>query len=71
MQTYSPNQDNKRTFLAKKFIVADRKRKQEFEQKMKYLAFEKLKDQILFKPYDELVKQYEFLLESSNFETLI
>jgi hypothetical protein len=60
-----------RDFSAKKFIVADRKRKQEFEQKMKYLAFEKLKDQILFLPYDELVKQYEFLLESTNFETII
>ncbi len=60
-----------RDFTAKKFIVADRKRKVEFEQKMRYLAFEKLKDQILFLSYDELVKQYEFLLESSNFDTLL
>ncbi len=60
-----------RDFSAKKFIVADRKRKTEFEQKMRYLAFEKLKDQILFLSYEELVKQYEFLLESSTFETLI
>lgn len=60
-----------RDFSAKKFIVADRIRKQEFEKKMKYLAFESLKDQILFLPYDELVKMYEFYIESSNFENLI
>ncbi len=60
-----------RDFTAKKYIVADSKRRAEFEQKMKYLAFDKLKDQILFLSYDELVKQYEFALESSNFETLI
>lgn len=60
-----------RDFSAKKYIVADSKRRPEFEQKMRYLAFDKLKDQIKFLSYDELVKQYEFYLESSNFETLI
>lgn len=60
-----------RDFTAKKFIVADAKRRTEFDQKMRYLAFEKLKNQILFLPYGELVKQYEFALESSNFETII
>jgi len=60
-----------RDFSAKKYIVADEKRKNEFDQKMKYLAFEKLKDQILFLSYAELVKQYEFTLESSNFTTII
>jgi hypothetical protein len=55
-----------RDFTAKKYIVADKKRRAEFEKKMKYLAFDNLKDQILFLSYEELVKQYEFTLESSN-----
>ena len=58
-------------FSARKYIVADIKRKLEFEQKIKYSAFEKLRDQIKFLSYNELLKQYEFLLESSTFETLI
>lgn len=60
-----------RDFTARKFIVADSKRKSEFEQKMKYLAFDKLTDQIKFLSYDELSKQYENTLEMSTFDTLI
>jgi len=60
-----------RDFSAKKYIVADRKRKVEFESKMKYTAFENLTNQIKFLAYDELVKQYEFIFESQAFEVLI
>ncbi len=58
-------------FSAKKYIVADSKRKEEFNHKMKYLAFENLKDRILFLSYNELVEQYEFELKNQNFITRI
>jgi hypothetical protein len=60
-----------RDFSAKKYIVADRKRKPEFEQKMNFTAFKDLKNQILFFAYDELEKHYKQHLELSDFDTLI
>jgi hypothetical protein len=60
-----------RDFTAKKYIVADSKRRPEFEQKMRYTAFSKLKDQILFLSYEELSKQYEMAIESQKFEVII
>jgi hypothetical protein len=60
-----------RDFSAKKYIVADQKRKEEFNHKMKYIAFEEHLNQILFLSYDELVAQYELELKSQNFTTRI
>lgn len=43
------------------FIVADKIRKEEFEKKMNYLAFKKLKEnnRVEFLSYDRLVELYE------------
>lgn len=48
-------------FHTKMFIVADKIRKQEFEKKMNYLAFKKLKvnNRVEFLSYDRLVELYE------------
>ncbi len=52
-------------FYARMTIVADIKRKQEFESKMLFHAFDELRmnKRVSFLSYEELVKQYEMELE--------
>ena len=60
-----------RDFSAKKYIVADEKRKAEFDDKLKYTSFDDIRNQVEFLSYKELVKQYEHYFEKSTLKTLI
>lgn len=55
-------------FYARMFIVADIKRKEEFEHKMSFYAFEnlKVKKRVSFLSYEILIKQYEMELENNH-----
>lgn len=60
-------------FNVRMTIVADVKRKPEFEKKMSYHAFYELrqKKRVSFLSYEELVKQYEMELEKQSFGFII
>ncbi len=63
-----------RDFYVNMFIVADKKRKAEYMQKIMYSAFENLSkpvQRVKFLSYEELGKQYEQELEKQRFETII
>ena len=60
-----------RDFSAKKYIVADEKRKAEFDQKLRYTSFDDIRNQVEFLSYKELVKQYEHYIDRTFFKTLI
>ena len=60
-----------RDFTAKKYIVADEKRKAEFDQKLRYTSFDHIRNQVEFLSYKDLVKQYEHYIERTFFKTLI
>lgn len=46
-------------FYARMFIIADNNRRREFEQKLKYKAFEDVVNRVKFLDYESVVKQYE------------
>ena len=54
-------------------IVADIKRKPEFESKMSFHAFDELRQnkRVLFLSYDALVKQYEMEIEKQSFDFIL
>ena len=58
-------------FYSRMFIVADKVRKKEFEQKRKYAALKDIKSRVQFLDYELLTKQYEQVIESVNFTVLI
>ena len=60
-------------FSARMFIVADAKRRQEFNTKLGYSAFENLfhEQRVKFIDYDSLEQQYEQEFEKQNFEFVI
>lgn len=60
-------------FYARMAIVADIKRKQEFENKMKFHAFDELRrnKRVSFLSYDALIKQYEMELEKQSLEFIL
>lgn len=60
-------------FYARMIIVADAKRKAEFETKLSFHAFDELRQnkRVSFLNYDELVKQYEMELEKQSFNFII
>ncbi|MEK7448929.1 MAG: hypothetical protein AAB019_05525 [Planctomycetota bacterium] len=58
-------------FYTKMFIVANKKRKSEYENKIKYSSFKQISDRIKFLDYESLNKQYEFIIEQQSFQTLI
>lgn len=58
-------------FYTRMFIVADKKRKEEFERKKNYAAFREIKDRVKFLDYETLTKQYEQISESIKFRILI
>ena len=58
-------------FYTRMIIVADKRRKKEFENKIGYTAFNELKARVKFLDYEELVKQYEQTVERLSFNTLL
>ena len=46
-------------FYARMFIVADKNRRGEFEQKLKYKSFEDVVNRVKFVDYESVTKQYE------------
>lgn len=60
-------------FYARMIIVADIKRKSEFEAKLSFHAFDELRKnkRVFFLNYEELVKQYEMELEKQSFNFII
>jgi len=58
-------------FHTRMFIVADKKRKAEFETKTNYTGFKDIKSRVKFLDYDVLTKQYEQEIENSKFSDLI
>lgn len=58
-------------FYTRMFIVADRKRKEEFEIKLNYAALKEIKTRVNFLDYEALTKQYEQITESKTFQVLI
>ena len=47
-------------FYSQMVIVADKKRDREFDDKVKFGAFQNIKGRVKFLNYDTLVKQYEY-----------
>ena len=60
-------------FYARMIIVADIKRKPEFEAKMRFHAFDDLRcnKRVSFLSYDALIKQYEIEIEKQSFEFIL
>lgn len=55
-------------FSARMVIVSDAKRRNEFDAKLKFDAFQDIAKRTNFLPYDWLVKEYEHQVESSHAE---
>jgi hypothetical protein len=58
-------------FYCRMFIIADRKRKSEYETKIKYSAFIDISKRVKFMDYDINNKQYENLIEQQKFEIIL
>ena len=60
-------------FFSRMVIVADNKRKNEFETKIKYSSFKDLNknNRIIFLDYEALTKQYEKIIEQQKFEFIL
>lgn len=58
-------------FYTRMFIVADKNRRSEFEQKLKYTAFEDIADRVKFLDYESVVKQYEIEIVRASQEQLL
>ncbi len=58
-------------FHSRMIIVADKKRKVEFQTKISYLGLKDIKLRGQFLDYEALTKQYEQVIESVNFSVLI
>jgi hypothetical protein len=58
-------------FYARMFIIADKNRRGEFEQKLKYKAFEDVVTRVKFLDYESVVKQYEAEVFRASQEELL
>lgn len=69
LMKYSDLQD----FYTRMFIVADEKRYEEYEKKLSYTSFSKMKNEkrVAFLSYDELERQYRQTIELQNVHTVI
>ncbi|MEP7136126.1 MAG: hypothetical protein ABI904_14455 [Chloroflexota bacterium] len=47
-------------FSSQMIVVADKNRNREFDDKLQFSAFSKIKNRVMFLNYDTLVKQYEY-----------
>lgn len=57
-------------FYARMVIVADKRRRAEFDEKLRFRAFDELRanKRVAFLSYEGLVKQYEMELEKQELE---
>lgn len=57
-------------FYARMVIVADKRRRAEFDEKLRFRAFDELRanNRVAFLSYEGLVKQYEMELEKQELE---
>ncbi|HEY5124697.1 MAG TPA: hypothetical protein VIK14_13280 [Ignavibacteria bacterium] len=53
-------------FNSRMIIIADIKRKSEYENKIKYSAFTSISKRVIFLDYESLYRQYEIILEQTN-----
>jgi hypothetical protein len=58
-------------FSSRMIIVADKRRKGEFETKINYAGLKDIKERVRFLDYGALTKQYEQTIEISKFSVLI
>ena len=58
-------------FNARMIIVADNRRREEFEKKKNYAALKDIKTRVQFLDYEVLSKQYEQAIENQHFAVLI
>jgi hypothetical protein len=58
-------------FYSRMFIVADKRREDEFKKKILYSSFNNLNKRVLFLGYEELNKQYEHLIEQQQFKIIL
>ena len=60
-------------FYTRMFIVADERRHEEYNKKLGYSSFAKMKNdkRVEFLSYDELERQYRQTIELQNIHTLI
>lgn len=52
-------------------IVADKARKGEYENKIKYSSFKEIQQRVKFLDYDSLSKQYESLVEQQVYSFVL
>lgn len=58
-------------FSARMIIVADRRRKAEFDKKIKAFAFEPIASRVEFLSYDSLIRQYNMAQERMSLDVLL
>lgn len=58
-------------FYARMFIVADKRRKAEYEMKIARSSFDEIKNRVTFLDYESLVKQYEYAVALNGLEVVI
>lgn len=58
-------------FYARMFIVADKRRKAEYETKIARSSFDEIKRRVTFLDYESLVKQYEHAISFAEIEVVI
>lgn len=58
-------------FFVRMVITADKARKVEYENKIKYSSFKEIHQRVKFLDYDTLAKQYENLIEQQNYNFVL
>ena len=58
-------------FYTKMFIVANKRRKLEYENKIKYSSFKDIHNRVRFLDYESLTKQYELIIKQQTLKTVI
>lgn len=58
-------------FYVRMIIVADKSRREEYENKIKYSSFKEIQQRVKFLDYEGLSKQYESLVEQQHFELIL
>lgn len=58
-------------FYVRMIIVADKSRREEYENKIKYSSFKEIQQRLKFLDYEGLSKQYESLVEQQHFELIL
>lgn len=58
-------------FYVRMVIVADKARREEYENKIKYSSFKEINQRLKFLDYESLSKQYESIIEQQHFEVIL